>query len=137
MTGINLKIGLGERVALIGHNGAGKTTLLRVLTGIYPPQAGRIAVNRRVTPLFDLGLGVDPEILLVDEGVGAGDAAFPEKANQRLSSFIARAGVLLLASHSGGGLLAQFCTPGIRLEHGRLLHAGLIDEVLARYEGRA
>lgn len=57
----NLSVTLehGDRVGLIGGNGAGKTTLLRVLAGVYEPTAGRIRVEGRVTPLFDLGLGLD------------------------------------------------------------------------------
>ncbi|MBP2294269.1 ABC transporter ATP-binding protein [Azospirillum rugosum] len=57
----NFSLGLehGDRVGLVGGNGAGKTTLLRVLAGVYEPTAGRIRVEGRVTPLFDLGLGLD------------------------------------------------------------------------------
>lgn len=40
----HLAIGLGERVAVIGHNGAGKSTLLRLLSGFVRPLAGRIMV---------------------------------------------------------------------------------------------
>ena len=58
---VSLEIGHGDRVALLGHNGAGKTTLLRVLAGIYEPLAGGITVQGRVTPMFDVHLGIDPE----------------------------------------------------------------------------
>jgi len=51
----------GDRVGLIGHNGSGKTTLLRVLSGVYEPVAGRLAVSGRVASLLDLNLGIDPE----------------------------------------------------------------------------
>ena len=61
LSSISLSIDHGERVALVGHNGAGKTTLLRVLSGIYPPLTGRIAIEGRVAPLFDIGLGMDPD----------------------------------------------------------------------------
>lgn len=44
LDGINLEIGLGERVALIGSNGAGKTTLIRILLGLARASAGSIAV---------------------------------------------------------------------------------------------
>ena len=37
---IDLELGEGDRIGIIGHNGAGKSTLLRVLAGIYPPTAG-------------------------------------------------------------------------------------------------
>ena len=44
LTGIDLDLGVGERVALIGGNGAGKSTLLRVAVGTLPPTAGEVAI---------------------------------------------------------------------------------------------
>jgi len=43
----HLEIGLGERVAVIGHNGAGKSTLLRLLSGFVRPVAGQLVVLNR------------------------------------------------------------------------------------------
>ena len=40
---VSLRMEQGDRVGVIGHNGAGKSTLLKVLAGIYPPTAGRLA----------------------------------------------------------------------------------------------
>ncbi len=59
LSNLNLTLEHGDRVGLVGGNGAGKTTLLRVLAGVYEPTAGRIRVEGSVTPLFDLGLGLD------------------------------------------------------------------------------
>jgi lipopolysaccharide transport system ATP-binding protein len=59
--GINLTIAPGDRIGFVGHNGAGKTTLLRVLSGIYHPSAGRIAIRGEVTSLINISLGIDPE----------------------------------------------------------------------------
>lgn len=42
LTGVDLKIEVGERHAVIGPNGAGKTTLINLVTGKYPPSRGRI-----------------------------------------------------------------------------------------------
>lgn len=39
---ISLEVGRGELVAILGANGAGKTTLLRALSGLLPPNAGRV-----------------------------------------------------------------------------------------------
>src|ERR1700761_8231308 len=39
---INLKVGAGERRAILGSNGAGKTTLFNAITGDFPPTSGRI-----------------------------------------------------------------------------------------------
>src|SRR5687768_1539032 len=59
---INLSIQHGDRIGLVGHNGAGKSTLLRLLSGIYEPTRGRSRIIGRVAPVFDLGVGMDPEI---------------------------------------------------------------------------
>ena len=59
---ITLSLRMGDRVGLVGHNGAGKSTLLRLLSGIYEPTRGRTTVHGRVAPVFDLGVGMDPEI---------------------------------------------------------------------------
>lgn len=61
LSGLSLTLEHGDRLGLIGGNGAGKTTLLRVLAGVYEPTGGRIRVEGRVTPLFDIGLGLDPD----------------------------------------------------------------------------
>jgi lipopolysaccharide transport system ATP-binding protein len=49
---LNLTVGHGERVALIGHNGAGKSTFLRLISGIYHPTSGRMRVNTFVYPMI-------------------------------------------------------------------------------------
>jgi ABC-2 type transport system ATP-binding protein len=59
---IDITIEEGDRVALVGHNGAGKSTLLRLLSGIYAPTSGSALIEGRVAPVFDLGVGMDPEI---------------------------------------------------------------------------
>ena len=42
LAGINLRVGAGERRAILGSNGAGKTTLFNAVTGDFPPTSGRI-----------------------------------------------------------------------------------------------
>lgn len=50
----------GERFGVIGSNGAGKSTLFSVLSGIYGPSGGRVAVNGRLQALIALGAGFHP-----------------------------------------------------------------------------
>jgi len=45
LAGVNLRVGQGEIVSLIGANGAGKTTLLKTISGLVRPAAGRIALD--------------------------------------------------------------------------------------------
>ena len=59
---VSLKFQTGDRVALIGTNGAGKTTLLRVMAGVYEPVAGVVTTRGRISPMFDISLGIDGEI---------------------------------------------------------------------------
>ncbi|MFD9896911.1 ABC transporter ATP-binding protein [Mesorhizobium sp. NPDC059025] len=42
LDGINLKVGRGEKIAILGHNGAGKSTLVRLIAGIEEPTSGRV-----------------------------------------------------------------------------------------------
>jgi ABC-2 type transport system ATP-binding protein len=84
---------------------------------------------------FAISTSITPDILLIDEGIGAGDAAFLARAKERMESFVGAAGLLVVASHSDD-LLRQWCTTGIWMEHGRLQEHGAIEDVLAAYHRR-
>ena len=45
LSGVDLVIGPGEVVGLMGDNGAGKSTLAKIIAGNFPPSAGRMSFN--------------------------------------------------------------------------------------------
>jgi ABC-type polysaccharide/polyol phosphate transport system ATPase subunit len=196
---VSLSLKAGDRVALVGSNGAGKTTLLRVMAGVYEPTAGMVNSHGRISPMFDISLGIEseisgydnirlrglilgltasqieeripdiveftelgdyldipvrtyssgmmtrltfavatcfsPEILLMDEWIMAGDASFLAKAQHRVQSFIERASIVVLASHSVE-VCRQWCTKGVWIERGEIKLQGDIENVLAAYSDK-
>lgn len=58
---INLEVGKGECLGIIGRNGAGKSTLLQLMAGTLSPSIGKIAISGRVAALLELGSGFNPE----------------------------------------------------------------------------
>ena len=59
---ISFRLKRGECLALVGQNGCGKSTLLRLLTGVFPPDSGRITIKGRVGALIALGAGFHPHL---------------------------------------------------------------------------
>ena len=68
---------------------------------------------------FGISTAITPDILILDEMIGAGDATFIERANVRLKSFLERTGILIVASHSNT-MLRNWCNKGLLLEHGKV-----------------
>ena len=54
---VSMEVEPGEALGLVGRNGSGKTTLLKLISGIFKPTSGRIAVGGRVGSLLELGAG--------------------------------------------------------------------------------
>ena len=52
----------GGFLGITGPNGCGKSTLLKLLSRIYTPDSGAIALNGRVSPFLELGVGFNPEL---------------------------------------------------------------------------
>ena len=196
---VTLSLREGDRVGLVGHNGAGKSTLLRLLSGIYEPTRGSARISGKIAPVFDLGIGmdpeisglenilirglflgmtakqmearvddiaeftelgdylqmplrtystgmrvrlalgvvtsIDPEILILDEGIGAVDAAFLNKARDRLKALVKRSGILVFASHSDE-FLFELCDSAIWMDEGHVKQRGSLRDVLTGYKGR-
>jgi ribose transport system ATP-binding protein len=55
LDGIDLDVGTGQRIGLVGHNGAGKSTLMNILAGAFAPSEGRLFIAGREQPDYSAG----------------------------------------------------------------------------------
>ena len=78
---------------------------------------------------FAIATALDPEILLLDEELGAGDARFAMRATKRVEALIERSSIVVLASQSEE-LISRICNRAILLDHGRLIADGPTKDVL-------
>jgi ABC-type polysaccharide/polyol phosphate transport system ATPase subunit len=84
---------------------------------------------------FSVAIHLDPEVLLVDEILAVGDAAFQQKCFDKILEFRKAGKTLLCVSHASG-MVQQFCDRALWLDHGELLMDGKIGEVFDAYSGR-
>jgi ABC-type polysaccharide/polyol phosphate transport system ATPase subunit len=68
---------------------------------------------------FAVSTAAHHDILLIDEGMSAGDAEFQKKVQQRIENLFDRTPIIILASHSEE-LISKFCTRRLQMEHGVL-----------------
>jgi ABC-2 type transport system ATP-binding protein len=194
---IDLEVAPGTTLGILGHNGAGKSTLVKIISGVLQPTTGTVEVNGRLTAIFGLGAGfnpeftgrenvilnglilgleyqemlerfddiaafadigefidqpirtyssgmrarlgfavavnVDPDILVLDEALSAGDASFRKKALQRMYDLREAGTTVLFVSHSLG-MVKRFCTDAILLHRGHMVASGDPTEVVDRYQ---
>ena len=81
---------------------------------------------------FAVATAIDPEILLVDEVLSAGDLAFQKKCRRRMEEMIDKAHLIVMVSHDLDAL-ARFCNRAVWLDHGAIRLAGPTENVLAAY----
>ncbi len=193
---IDLEVEPGTTLGILGRNGAGKSTMLQIISGVLQPTAGTVEVNGRLTAIFGLGSGfnpeftgrenammnglilgmdrhemldrfeeieafadigdfmdhpvqtyssgmksrlgfavavnVEPDILVIDEALSAGDAAFKKKALQRMYDLRDSGTTVLFVSHSMG-MINRFCTDAVLLNRGHMIARGIPEEVLGEY----
>ncbi len=85
---------------------------------------------------FALATAIRPQVLLMDEWLLAGDAAFMDKARGRLEDMVRGADILVLSSHSTPVIL-EWCTRVLWLDQGRIKADGTPQEVMDQYLGVA
>jgi len=83
---------------------------------------------------FSVAVNVDPEILLIDEVLAVGDAAFQSKCFEKICEFRKAGKALVCVSHAVGSI-RELCDQAIWLDHGELIMTGAVDKVLAAYAG--
>ncbi|NDC37472.1 MAG: ABC transporter ATP-binding protein [Proteobacteria bacterium] len=196
VSGLTIRIPQGSSVGVIGRNGSGKSTLLKLITGIYKPTKGKVAVNGRVAALIELGAGfhpdftgrenlylagimmgltrreiaarfdeivdfaglreviddpvrtyssgmfmrlgfsvavhTDPDVLLIDEVLAVGDAAFVRKSKERVSELRKAGKTLLLVSHDLEAV-ERWCDEVIWLHQGEVRDRGEPRRVIDHY----
>lgn len=196
LSGLDLNLSDGDRLALVGRNGAGKSTLLKVLAGILEPSVGSVSVTGTRAALTDVMLGMDPDadayeniqirsiyngvssgavddlvqdvskftelgerlsdpirtystgmllrfgfalatslrpdILIMDEMIGAGDHQFRKKAKDRLDAMLDDVSILVVATHDVA-VASTMCNLAAHLEDGTVKRFGVVDEVISGY----
>jgi lipopolysaccharide transport system ATP-binding protein len=145
-----LELGAGFNPELTGRE---NVQLSSAILGVPPKEiAGRIAA---VEAFADIGVFFDqpmriyssgmyarvafadaihcnPDVLIVDEILGVGDAKFQEKCYDKIRSLKARGVSILFVSHSTE-VIQRNCELALLMEQGRLLHYGPADAVIAAY----
>jgi ABC-type proline/glycine betaine transport system ATPase subunit len=82
---------------------------------------------------FAVAINVEPDVLVIDEALSAGDSAFKKKAIQRMYDLRDSGSTVLFVSHSMG-MVKRFCSEAVLLHRGRLVTAGSPEEVVDYYE---
>jgi len=88
------------------------------------------SAGMRLRLAFAIATAFNPDVLILDEWISAGDAAFQSKARSRLSNLIDSAGIFVFASHNKT-LLSENCTKGLVLQNGHMAFLGPINEALS------
>lgn len=81
---------------------------------------------------FAIATSIDPDILLIDEALSAGDAAFSSRAKDRMDSLLGRAHTIFLVSHAAE-TIEKMCTRALWLHNGEIVADGPAEETARKY----
>src|SRR5918911_3089168 len=96
----------------------------------------RYSSGMQVRLAFAVAAHLEPEILLVDEVLAVGDAAFQRKCLGRMGDVAEEGRTVIFVSHNLAAVRG-LCTRALLLDHGRLVFDGETDGAIAHYLGRA
>jgi ABC-type polysaccharide/polyol phosphate transport system ATPase subunit len=82
---------------------------------------------------FSVAIEVDPDILIIDEILGVGDAGFQQKCFDRIQRFRDAGKTIILVSHAMDNM-RKFCSRLLLIHNGAMLEDGPPDRVIDRYE---
>jgi ABC-type polysaccharide/polyol phosphate transport system ATPase subunit len=82
---------------------------------------------------FSIATAVEPEVLLVDEVLSAGDMAFHAKAFARMRQIMSRSRLMIMVSHDLGSV-ETLCNRAIWLKHGTIMGDGQPEEIVTAYK---
>ena len=92
-----------------------------------------LSSGQRMRLGFSISTAIQNDIMLLDEWLGAGDAAFVEKARKRMTDRVDGSKIVMLASHNFP-LLRRVCNKGIVLDGGRLMFYGGVEDAINAYK---
>ncbi len=78
---------------------------------------------------FAISTSIEADIIIMDEWLSVGDAAFSAKAAIRLESLVGKASILVVASHDPA-LIQRICNRKITMEHGRIISDAPVTAVV-------
>src|SRR5699024_178166 len=81
---------------------------------------------------FAIAMCAEPEILLIDEALSTGDAAFKERSAERMDRMLDDAGTVFLVSHAAQ-TIEEMCTRAVWLHNGEVVLDGPAEETARRY----
>jgi lipopolysaccharide transport system ATP-binding protein len=97
----------------------------------YPVKTYSAGMQVRLA--FSISTAISGDLLLIDEVIGAGDAAFMAKAKSRLRALIEKSEILILASHDFSAL-ASICERGLVFHRGEIVFDGHIEQSITEYK---